>query len=59
MLNLCSIPSCFVISFDKSEVNMDPLSVMISFGSQCNLNISLTKSSENCRSFISLVHGRK
>ena len=46
------------LSINRKEY-MDPRSVMISFGSPCNRNISLMKSSENCRASISLVHDRK
>jgi len=59
LLSLRSIPSCFVVSFHRSEVNMDPRSVMISLGIPCNRNISLMKSAENCRASISLVHDKK
>jgi len=36
VLNLLSIPNCLVVSFHKSDVNMDPLSVMMSLGSPCS-----------------------
>ena len=45
VLNLLSIPNCLVVSFHKSDVNMDPLSVMMSLGSPCSRNISFTNSS--------------
>jgi len=59
VLNLRSIPCCFVVSVHRSEVNTDPRSVMISLGIPYNRNISIMKSSENCRASISLVHGKK
>ena len=59
MLNLCSILSCFVVPFHNADVNIDPLSVMMSLGILCSRNICLMKSSEKCCVFICLAHGRK
>jgi len=47
VLNRLSIPSSFVVSFHKSDVNIVPRSVIISFGSPCSRNISFIKLSQN------------
>ena len=53
-------PLCFsVVFFHISDVKIDPLSVMMSRGSPCSRNISLTNRSENCRAVMSLVQVMK
>ena len=59
MLNRLSIPSSFVVSFHKSDVNIFPQSVIISFGNPWSRNISLIKLFANCRAFIFLWQGIK
>jgi len=59
VLSLLSIPSFFVVSFYKSDVNIDPRSVIMSRGSPRSLNISLMKVSWNCRASMFFVHGIK
>jgi len=59
VLNRLSIPSSFVVSFHKSDVNIVPGSVIISFGSPWSRNISLIKLFANCHAFISLWQSMK
>jgi len=59
VLNRLSIPSSFVVSFHKSDVNIVPRSVMIWFGSPWSRNISFMKLFANCVAFISLWQGIK
>jgi len=59
VLTSLSIPSSFVVSFHKSDVNIVPRSVIISFGSLWSRNISLIKLFTNCRAFISFLQGIK
>ena len=59
VLSLLSMPSSFVVSFHRSEVNRVPLSVMISCGSPCSRTISLMKRLANCRASRSFEHGMK
>jgi len=59
VLNRLSIRSGFVVSFCKSDVNIVPRSVIISFGCPWSRNISLIKLFANCHAFISLWQGIK
>jgi len=59
MLNFLLIRDCLVVSFHVAEVNIHPLSVILSLGSPCTQNISLMDSCENCYKFICLAHGKK
>jgi len=59
VLDRLSILSIFVVSFYKSDVNIVPQSVMISFGSPCSQNISFINAFANCCAFISLRQGIK
>jgi len=59
VLSLHSFPSFPLVSFHRPEVNIVPLSVMISCGSPPSLTISLIKILANCRASRSFEHGMK
>jgi len=59
VLSRHSIPNFPVVSFNRSEVNGVPLSVMMSCGSPCSLTISFMKRLANYRVSRSFEHGMK
>jgi len=59
VLSLRLIPNFPVVSFHRSEVNIVPLSVMISCGSLSSLTISFINRLANCRVSRPLEHGMK